>query len=65
MTDSENSDYDTDGSSTELLDWITSSGDSGIEFDQNRTLVRRHIRLTREYRHLLYKLRKERLGQNG
>lgn len=62
MTDWEDSDYSTHGSSTEFLGWLTSPGDSGVEYDTNRTTVRRKVRLTRERRHFLYNLRQKRLN---
>lgn len=62
MTDGENSDYGTDGSSTEFLGWLTSSGDSGVENDRNRTIVKRRVLLTRERRHILFHLRQQRLN---
>lgn len=66
MSDSEHTECSnySDGSTTEYLGYLTTSGDSGIEFDRNRTLVRTRVLLSRERRHFLHNLRQQRFERN-
>lgn len=60
MTETDSA-FETEGTSTEPLGWLTSPGDSGNEFDSKRSEVRRKVLLSRGRRHFLYALRRDRL----